>query len=84
MCTHALHQGGCARLQQTLRDMADAFKLAGYVQAKVFRALQQQKDENGKVMCVGSGVSLTEEINDVLGDPLAHMKIARLHASLAQ
>ena len=84
MCTHALHQGGCARLQQTLRDMADSFKLAGYVQAKVYRALQQQKDENGKVMCVGSVVSLTEEINDVLADLLARMKIARLHASLVQ
>ena len=64
--------------------MADSFKLAGYVQAKAFRALHQQKDENGKVMCVGSVVSLTEEINDVLGDLLAQMKIARLHASLAQ
>ena len=84
MCTHALHQGGCARLQQTLRDLADSFKLAGYVQAKVYRALHQRKDEHGQVMCVGAVVSLTEEINDVLGDLLVHMKIGRLHASVRQ
>ena len=71
-------------MQQTLRDIADTFKLAGYVQAKAFRAVKQQKDEHGKVMCAGAVVSLTEEINDVVGDIVAHCKIARLHASLAQ
>ena len=68
-------------MQQTLRDMADSYKLADYVQAKVFRALDQRKDEHGKVMCVGAVVSLKEEIHDVLGDLVVHMKIARLHAS---
>ena len=71
-------------MQQTLRDVADASKLAGYVQAKVYRALHQRKDEHGQGMCVGAVISLTEEINEVLGDLLVQMKIARLHASVPQ
>ena len=54
------------------------------MQGKIIAVGSGSKDEQGKVMCVGAVVSLTEEINDVVGDIVAHCKIARLHASLAQ